>query len=310
MEALSFDLLLPLAGVFFSVALLSGTVASWALARATPGRRRLRELGQSQGSPLVIQNAQLTESPDASWLRAATFVPKSPKEMTRLRRRLATAGYQHFGAAVVYAFSEILLPICLALIPIWWLGVPQGLLMAGVAGVVGFVLPSFWLARKTYIRKKKIRNGLPDALDLLVLCLEAGSSIDEGIVKVSEELKISYPALAEEFRLVTIETRAGKSRVEAFKNFADRTKVDDVRSFVAMLLQTDRFGTSVGQALRTHADTSRTRRRQRAEERAGKLGVKLVFPLVFCLFPAFYVVVLGPAIIKFVRVFIPQFGGG
>ena len=117
-------------------------------------------------------------------------------------------------------------------------------------------------------------------------------------MKASEELAISYPALAEEMRLITTETRAGKPRLEAFKNFAARTGVEDVRSLVAMLVQTDKFGTSIAQALRTHAATARTKRRQRAEERAAKLGVKLVFPLVFCLFPALYVVVLGPAVIK------------
>ena len=120
-------------------------------------------------------------------------------------------------------------------------------------------------------------------------------------MRVAEELGIAYPALARELELIAAEMRAGKPRIEAFKNFAERTKVDDVRSLVAMLVQTDRFGTSLGQALRTHADTSRTKRRQRAEEKAAKLGVKLLFPLVFCLFPAFYLVVLGPSILRIFR---------
>ena len=152
-------------------------------------------------------------------------------------------------------------------------------------------------------RRREIENGLPDALDLLVVCIEAGSGLDQAIVKSSEELTIAYPTLAEELRILTSEIRAGKARMDAFKSLAQRTKVDDVRALVAMLLQTDRFGTSVGQALRTHADTSRTKRRQRAEERAQKVGVKLVFPLVLFFFPAFYVVVLGPAIIHFIRDF-------
>jgi tight adherence protein C len=120
-------------------------------------------------------------------------------------------------------------------------------------------------------------------------------------MKTTEELEISHPDLASELRTVTTEIRAGKPRIEAFKNFSARTRVDDVRALVAMLVQTDRFGTSVAQALRTHAATSRQKRRQRAEERAAKVGVKLVFPLVFFLFPAFYVVTLGPAIILFIR---------
>jgi tight adherence protein C len=148
-----------------------------------------------------------------------------------------------------------------------------------------------------------IENGLADALDLLVVCIEAGLGLDQAIVKTSDELAIAYPVLANELRIVTTEIRAGKPRIEAFRSFSDRTKVEDVRTLVAMLIQTDRFGTSVGQALRTHADTSREKRRQRAEERAQKIAVKLVFPLVLCFFPAFYVVVLGPAIITFVRSF-------
>jgi tight adherence protein C len=152
-------------------------------------------------------------------------------------------------------------------------------------------------------RRRAIENGLADALDLLVVCIEAGSGLDQAIVKTSDELAIAYPILADELRILTTEIRAGKPRIEAFKSLAQRTKVDDVRSLVAMLIQTDRFGTSIGQALRTHADSSREKRRQRAEEKAQKIAVKLVFPLVLCFFPAFYVVVLGPAIITFVRSF-------
>ena len=142
----------------------------------------------------------------------------------------------------------------------------------------------------------------------MIVCVEAGSSLDQAVVKASEELAISYPALAQELRYVNTEIRAGKPRLEAFKNFSDRTKVDDVRALVAMLVQTDRFGTSVSQALRTFAEAARTRRRQEAEERAGKLGVKLLFPLVFCLFPAMFVVLLAPAVIRIYRVLIAPGG--
>jgi tight adherence protein C len=161
------------------------------------------------------------------------------------------------------------------------------------------------LSRQIEKRKLQIQNGLPDALDLLIVCVEAGCGLDQAIVKVADELQLAYPALSDELRLVTTEVRAGKPRLEAFKNFAKRTKVDDVRSLVALLIQTDKFGTSIAQALRTHAETSRTKRRQRAEERAAKVGVKLVFPLVLLLFPALYVVILGPAVIQFFRVFLP-----
>jgi tight adherence protein C len=153
-------------------------------------------------------------------------------------------------------------------------------------------------------RKKQIENGLADTLDLLVLCLEAGSSLDQAIVKAGDELGVAYPALGDQLRILIAEMRAGKARIDAFRGLADRTQVDDVRALVAMLLQTDKFGTSVAQALRTHAEVCRTKRRQRAEERAQKVGVKLVFPLVFCLFPALYVVMLGPAYLQFMKVFV------
>jgi tight adherence protein C len=172
-----------------------------------------------------------------------------------------------------------------------------------VAGLAYFA-PTLWLGRAVEARRREIRNGLADAIDLLIVCVESGSGIDQALNRVAEELALPYPALARELELMCTEMRAGQTRLEAFRNFAERTKVDDVRQLVAMLVQTDRFGTSIGQALRTHAETSRTKRRQRAEEKAAKLGVKLLFPLVFCLFPAFYLVVLGPSMLRIFRDFI------
>jgi len=294
------QLIIGVAITFIGVAVLSGLIASLVLARSSPERRRLREMAAAgtAGSVTYGGNLSLTDKPDVVAKRVATFVPKSPKEMGRLARRLSRAGYRQPRAAAYFAALEVVLPIILALMTIWYFGMYRGTIFALLAAGVGYALPGFWLAHKTAQRQKQIQNGLPDALDLLIVCVEAGAGLDAAIVKASEELALSYPALAEEMQLITTETRAGKPRLEAFKNFAARTGVDDVRSLVAMLVQTDKFGTSIAQALRTHAATARTKRRQRAEERAAKLGVKLVFPLVFCLFPALYVVVLGPAIIK------------
>jgi tight adherence protein C len=167
----------------------------------------------------------------------------------------------------------------------------------------GYMAPSFVLQRRIKTRKREIQNGLADALDLFVLCLEAGTGLDQAIVKASDELDVAYPALGDQLRILIAEMRAGKARLEVFRGLAARTQVDDVRALVAMLVQTDRFGTSIAQALRSHAEVCRTKRRQRAEERAQKVGVKLVFPLVFCLFPALYVVMLGPAYLDFLKVF-------
>lgn len=293
---------------FISAGLLVGLAVYSLLSPRTVAQRRLREVAAVSSSGLVVQTATVSDVPDPVWSSAARFVPRSPKEMTRLQRRLATAGYQGSAAAVTYSFLELFTPLLAAggvLLRFGYHSTPS-LVGALIAAAVGYFLPGMWVDHRIALRKKQIRNGLPDVVDLVIVCLEAGSSLDQSLVKAGEELGIAYPALAEELRLLSAETRAGKSRIEAFKNLAQRTKVDDVRALVAMLVQTDRFGTSVAQALRTFADTSRTKRRQSAEERAAKVGVKLVFPLVLFLFPAFYVVVLGPAIIQFVRVFFGQ----
>jgi tight adherence protein C len=295
------QLILALVIVFVGVAVLTGMVASAVVARTSPERRRIRELATAgSGVAIAVGPLALTERPSPVVKKVQTFIPKSPKEMGRLQRRLTRAGYPSTKAAVYFAAAEIITPIVFAAFVISYWGMRGGI-FAVLAAAVGYMVPGLWLANRTAKRQKEIRNGLPDALDLFIVCVEAGSALDQAIVKASEELAIAYPALAFELRMITTETRAGKPRLEAFKNFAARTGVDDVRALVAMLIQTDRFGTSIAQALRTHADVSRTKRRQRAEERAAKLGVKLVFPLVFCLFPAMYVVVLGPAVIKIMR---------
>jgi tight adherence protein C len=155
-------------------------------------------------------------------------------------------------------------------------------------------------------RQHRIRLGLPDALDLLVVSVEAGLGLDQAIQRVSQELAFAHPDLCDELRLINLELRAGKARSEALHNLAERTGVDDVSSLVAMLVQTDKFGTSVAQSLRVHSETVRTKRRQRAEEAAAKTGVKMVFPLVVCIFPVIWVVTIGPAAIKFVQVLGPM----
>ena len=223
--------------------------------------------------------------------------------MGRLRRRLARAGYTSPTAMLVFAGATVATPVIFALAALTLLDISTGCILGLVVAAIGYLLPGLVLGRLTELRKREIREGLPDALDLFIVCVEAGCGLDQAIVKASDELGLTYPALAYELRLITTEIRAGKTRMEAFKNFAARTLVDDVQSLVSLLVQTDKFGTSIAQALRTHAETSRTKRRQDAEERAGKIGVKLVFPLVLFLFPALYIVILGPAVISFVRVF-------
>jgi len=299
------DLALTLAAVFVAVAVLTGTAAYAILSRQSPTRRRLDALVRSSGSSAVVLQGPLTSGRDPVLARWSMLLPKSAKDMSRLERRMASGGYRSTTALVTYAAAGFLLPAVFVLVAAGLVGFRgfSNWIVVGIAGVVGYLVPSFFMDYKISVRRKQIRNGLPDMLDLLIVCLEAGNSLDQAVVKASQELAIAYPALAEELRVLTTETRAGKGRMEAFRNLAQRTRVDDVRTLVAMLAQTDRFGTSVSQALRTMADDMRTRRRQAAEEKANKLGVKLVFPLVFCLFPALYVVILGPAVLRFMEAF-------
>lgn len=299
------EIVVALGAVFLSVALLTGLVLFAIFSRRSTTQRRLDALVSPQGSPRAVMSGSLTSGRDPKLARWSRMLPKSAKDMSRLERRLARAGLSKPGLAVTFATAEAVLPVLAILVALWFLGVsnPNGWIAAAFAGALGYLLPGLYLDFKMTGRRKEIRNGLPDVLDLLIVCLEAGSSLDQAIVKASEELSIAYPALADELRILTTETRAGKPRLEAFKNLAQRTQVDDIRALVAMLAQTDRFGTSVGQALRTMADEMRTKRRQAAEEMAAKVGVKLVFPLVFCLFPALYAVMLGPAVVAFLRNF-------
>lgn len=304
---LDLPLIFAVVGVFACVAVVVGALTSSVLEKQSATRRRFEEMLQGPSARVVSTASTLLNDAGRTQLvqKAAKFLPKSPKEMSRIQRRLTTAGFRSRHAIIVYMVAEIVLAVIGFVGPIYGMGMTKGLLFGILAAIVGYMMPTFVVARRIKLRQKQIENGLPDALDLLIVCLEAGLGIDQAIVKCSDELEIAYPMLAEELRLINVECRAGKPRIEAFKNFAARTKVDDVRALVSMLVQTDRFGTSVAQALRTHADVSRTKRRQRAEERAAKVGVKLVFPLVFCLFPAFYVVTLGPAVVKFVHAFGP-----
>jgi tight adherence protein C len=302
------SLVLTIAAVFLSVALASGSLAALAFNQSAPGRRRLKQLSDRGTSSLLVDKNESVLAPTLGpgLRRFAMFIPKSPKEMSRLQKRLATAGFYGIRPLLVFRGSRFLLPATLGVVAFVLSHGAAKLPATLIAGAIGYVVPDIMLARLTAKHQKIIQNGLPDALDLFIVCLEAGSSLDQAILKTSQDLDVPYPPLAEELRMITTEMRAGKPRLEAFKNFATRTGVDDVRALVNMLVQADRFGTSIALALRTHADTARTKRRQRAEERAQKIGVKLVFPLAFCLFPAFYVVTLGSSVVKFMHFFSEQ----
>jgi len=301
-----------LAVVFVTTALFAGSVMALVLGRQTTARRRLDEImapRRADRPAPAMQNLTLTDTVGPTLSRVEKVLPTSTKEMSRIRKRLIRAGFTGPSAPVISAAAEVVLPVVVGVSVFAAMGSGRGILAGSLLAIVAYLIPGFVIGRMITKRQQQIRNGLPDALDLVIVCVEAGLSLDQAVLKASEELAVSHPALADELQQVTNEIRAGKPRMEAFRNFADRTRVDDVRALVAMLIQTDRFGTSIAQSLRTHADTGRTMRRQRAEERAAKLGVKLVFPLVFCLFPAMYVVTLGPGAIRIIRVLIQGLAG-
>ena len=232
---MSLDVFVTLLAGFLCVALVAGYGASTILAAISPERRRLRQLTLADPLPGVENDLGLVDAIDPR-LKRLPGVPRSPKEMGRLRRRLAMAGYNRPGAVFVFAVFNLVTPAVFAVAALAFVGMRQGWIFALLAAALGYLLPGMLLARKTEIRKRDMRNGLPDALDLLIVCIEAGCGLDQAVIKASDELGLAYPDLAYELRLVTTEIRAGKSRIEAFKNFAARTKVDDVQSLVSLLV--------------------------------------------------------------------------
>jgi len=239
------------------------------------------------------------------------MLPRSPEEMTRQERRLVQAGIRRRDApyilyGVKIALALILLVVFLATQPLKL----SPILLILMAILLGAMIPDVIVKRLVKSRKLKLQQAMPDALDLAVVSVEAGLGLDQSLIRIGQELKKVYPPLSDELNLYSLEVNAGRKRADALRNLGQRTDVDDIKSFVTVLIQTDRFGTSVAQSLRVFADSMRTKRRQRAEEHAAKMGVKMIPPLVFFIFPAIFIVVLDPAAIQFARVLMPMMGGG
>ena len=230
--------------------------------------------------------------------RFENLMPKSEKEVSIIRLRLTRAGYRNENAVKIFYGCKVVTPLLLVTI-----AAVSGLANLGpffvylIALGGGFLAPDFWLGKRIEARQKKLQRGLPDVLDLLVICMEAGLSLDQSTTRSAEELSQSQPEICDELGVVVLEQRAGRARSEAWKNMAERTGVDCLRNLVSMLVQTEQFGTSIAKMLRVHADTLRVQRVQMIEEMAGKTSVKLVFPLVLFIFPALFLVTLGPAAI-------------
>jgi tight adherence protein C len=232
------------------------------------------------------------------------LIPKSSKQLPHTQRLMVRAGYRRPESVMVMQGIKVLLPLALlALVYFTGLYHQAPIFILAFAAVGGYLLPEFWLTSRVRRRQQRLRLSLADCLDLLVVCVEAGLALDQSFMRVTQELRIVHPELCEELDLVNAEIRIGRTRVEALRELAGRTGVEDIKSLVAMLVQTERFGTSIAQSLRVHSDELRTKRRQRAEEMAAKATVKMIPPLVFFIFPALFVVILGPAIISLYRHF-------
>ena len=297
-------LLLPLLA-FATISLLV-TAAALALSPGTSEIIR-RRLGEVSGTPAAPAGDGAPYARVVHTLkRIGHAVPKSPSEMSRLQLRLVHAGFRRHDAVPIFlgirAGCALLLFAAMATPLLIRPSLPVAL---GAAGL-GYTLPAIGLARLARRRQHRVRLAVPDALDLLVVSVEAGLGLDQAIQRVGDELALVHPELSEDLRMINLELRAGTARAEALHNLAARTGVDDLTSLVAVLVQTDKFGTSVAQALRVHSDVLRTKRRQRAEEAAAKTAVKMVFPLVICIFPAIWIVTIGPAAIKFVEILGPM----
>jgi tight adherence protein C len=297
-------LLLPVLAFVFVSALIVAAAMTLAPGRAVAIDRRLQEL--VGGRSAVPDTAPRMEAVVAVLKKVGEKVPRSPKEMGQLRLRLVRAGFRRDEAMAIFFGMRAALAVLLFVLfasPLVT-GRPDITYALGAAAL-GYILPSIVLKRLVKRRMKRILLSLADALDLLVVSVEAGLGLDQALARVGTELSAPYPDLSDELRLLNLELRAGKGRSEALRNLADRTGVEDLSGLVTMLIQTDKFGTSIAQSLRVYSDTLRTKRRQRAEEAAAKTGVKMVFPLVCCIFPAIWVVTIGPAAIKFITVLVP-----
>jgi tight adherence protein C len=246
---------------------------------------------QAEGpAPLINRLGEVAAEP---------FMPKDRERVSALRRSLAQAGiYSPSAFRLMIGFKFIFL--LTGIIGGYLLGVAfdQTFLAMSLGGIIGYLAPQIWLRLKIKSHQQALNYGLPDSLDLMVVCIEAGLTIDSAMQRVGQELKIAHPALSRELEIAHMETRVGLSRSESLKNLAVRTNNAAVQSLVAMLIQAERFGTSIAQALRVHADSMRTARQQAAEEIAGRASVKLSFPLVLFIFPATFIVLAGPAVLQ------------
>lgn len=283
--------------IFSVIALLS---APWVL-RPSKQSRRILDVVQSRRPQQDVTGENRAAKDKLLISARALRARMGLTEDEKLRQRFIGAGLRGSGKMEVYFASRMLMPL---------MGVIGGSFISGntffwciCLAAVGYLLPDMWLTRAVRARTKRVQKGIPDAIDLLVICVEAGLGLDQAMLRVGQELAVSYPEINEEFTQINLEQRAGKARLDAWQSLADRTKLEEFKALVAMLTQTDRFGTPIVRALSRYSEELRTSRRQKAEEAAAKTKVKILFPLIFFIFPCIFIVLLGPAILSLSRSF-------
>jgi tight adherence protein C len=301
--------MLPVLTAVLFLLVAGGT--AWGGLRAGAWRAR----GVHRLAPLPDRDADQSPSAGVLWRellgRLGSFVPAPAGNLPQLKRRLMRAGMRSPNAAGYFQGIRLVTTLLFTAGALAWAwqsqAAPDNLfLAAGAAAVSGYVAPMQYVLLRIRRRRRQIARGLPNALDLMVVCVESGLGIDQTMLQVAKELQSAHPEICSEFTVMNLELRAGTRRADALHNLADRCGVEDVKKLVAVLVQTDRFGTSIAQCLRGHADYLRTMARQKAEERASKLAVKLVFPIFFCVLPSLFVVTIGPVMTHLVRDLMPM----
>ena len=298
------------------VVVVAGCLGVAAMLRPNVARRRLMDLNPDVGQQAPVKNKLLGWVADVTRPISKLSMPEEGFEKSSIRLRFVHAGIRNATAAAAFFGIKTLLTLGLPLLGFVALtlsGSPlkgNTLLLAMLLlAATGYYGPNMVLSHLVMVRQREIFESFPDALDLMTVCVEAGLGTEAAMMRVADDLQFKSPALADEMRIVNLELRAGADRERALRNLAIRTGVEEVDSFVTMISQAERFGTSIAASLRIHAEMLRTRRRQRAEEAAAKIALKLLFPLIFCIFPSLMVVLMGPAMIQIYRVLLPSMGG-
>jgi tight adherence protein C len=290
-----------------------GILAALVYAFAPGGAGIAGRLSRLMSPPAPVDDSTFAEKQKErvrnSLASLGKLVPGDSQQAPRTQLLMMRAGFRSPEAIMAMRGFKILVPVVLVGL-VYLSGIYRWnpVLFPIIAGILGYLLPDIFLTWRMNVRQRLLQRGLPDGLDLLVICVESGLGLDQALMKVTQEVRITHPELSDELQLVNLEMRIGKTRIDALRELARRTGLEDIKSLVAMLVQTDRFGTSVAQSLRVFSDDLRIKRRQRAEEMSAKTSVKMVFPLVFFIFPALLAVILGPAVLTLLRQLVPALG--